>query len=97
MSDLQKAYDSELKGKDVVIIAVAIPGESKADIDQFKTNYGVTFDVWQDNDDNYKDPIPKEGGRQFPLEVVIDREYTVVYLENDYYPGEAVKAIKKAL
>lgn len=96
MSDLQKAFDGELAGKDVAIVAVAIPDETKDAIDQFKKNYGITFPVWRDTSQNYLKLVPP-GGRQFPLEVVIDRDYLVVYLENDYYPGEAIKAIKKAL
>lgn len=75
---------------------MAIPGEKPEAIDQFKANYGVSFDMWIDNNSNYQKLI-EPGGRQFPLEVVIDRKGKVVYLENAYYPGEAIKAVKDAL
>ncbi|HIA00466.1 MAG TPA: hypothetical protein EYN06_02905 [Myxococcales bacterium] len=75
---------------------MAIPGESPEQIEIFKQNYGITFDQWIDNNFNYEKLI-EPGGRSFPLEVVIDRDGFVVYLANNYIPGEAIKAVKKAL
>jgi len=79
-----------------VFIGVAIPGESPEQIEVFKQNYGITFDQWIDNNYNYEKLI-EPGGRSFPLEVVIDRDGFVTYLANNYIPGEALKAVEKAL
>ncbi len=86
----------EINNPDAVFIGVAIPGESPEDLEQFRASYGITFDFWTDNNNNYRKLI-EPGGRQFPIDCVIDKEGIVVYLENDYYPGEAVAAMKKAL
>ncbi len=75
---------------------MGIPGEKAEAIDQFKANNGLNLEMWIDNNSNYQKLIPP-GGRQFPLEVVIDRKGNVVYLENAYYPGEAIKAVLDAL
>jgi hypothetical protein len=83
-----------MNNPNVVFIAVAIPGESKEQIEQFRANYGISFDTWIDNNNNYQQLI-EPGGRQFPLEVVIDKEGIIRYLENNYYPGEAVKVIQE--
>jgi hypothetical protein len=37
------------------------------------------------------------GGRMFPLQVVIDKEGKIRYLENDYVKGEAIKVIQELL
>ena len=37
------------------------------------------------------------GGRMFPLEVVIDKEGKIRYLENDYVKGEAIKVVQDLL
>ena len=52
--------------------------------------------MWIDNNFNYEKMV-EPGGRSFPLEVVIDKEGIVVYLANNYIPGEAIKAVMKAL
>ena len=79
-----------------MFIGVAIPGENPAQIENFKQNYGIEFDVWIDQNFNYEKMI-EPGGRSFPLEVVIDRDGFVVYLANYYIPGEAEAAVEKAL
>jgi len=79
-----------------VFIGVAIPGDSKAQIDTFKSNYGIEFDIWSDINSNFQELVPP-GGRMFPLEVVIDQEGKIRYLENDYVKGEAVKVVQDLL
>jgi len=78
----------------VVFIGIAIPGETPAQIEDFRANYGVTMPVWIDNNYNYRKLVGPTG-RQFPIDVVIDSSGVVQYLENDYYPGEAVGVVKK--
>ena len=95
MSDLERAKN-DISDPNFVVIGVAIPGESPQAIEQFKANYGISFDIWIDTNNNYRELVGP-GGRQFPIDVVIDKSGNVRYLENDYYPGEAVKAAKDAL
>ena len=80
-----------------MIIGVGIPGESSNSIEGFRANYGLAdVDFWIDNNNNYRELI-EPGGRQFPINVVIDKQGKVVYLANNYVPGEAIDAAKKAL
>lgn len=49
--------------------------------------------MWIDNNNNYRELI-EPGGRSFPIDVVIDKEGIIRYLENAYYPGEAIEVVK---
>ena len=77
-------------------MGVAIPGEPTDRTVQFQESYAPDFDYWIDVNSNFQKLI-KPGGRSFPLDVVINRKGIVTYLENDYIPGEAIKAVEDAL
>ena len=97
MSDHQQAFDSDFANLgNVTFIGVAIPGESPAQIEQFRKNYGIEFPIWIDNQFNYEKFI-EPGGRSFPLQVVVDADGFVTYIANYYSPGEAEKAVDDAL
>jgi hypothetical protein len=67
-------------------------------IEAFAANYGLTqFDYWRDDQSNFMELLPSEGGRMFPLQVVIDGKGIVRLLENSYVPGEAIEALEKAV
>ena len=52
--------------------------------------------IWIDNNNNYRELI-EPGGRQFPIDIVIDQEGVVRYLENAYYPGAMAAEADKLL
>ncbi len=82
-----------------MVIGVGIPGESTDSIENFKNANGLDgIEFWIDNDHNYKELI-QPGGRSFPIDLVVGKESQpkIWYLENAYYPGEAVKAAEDAL
>ena len=80
----------------MIFLGIAIPGETPQAIEEFRANYGVKFPIWIDNNFNYRELVGPSG-RQFPIDVVIDSDGVVRYLENDYYPGEAVKMVKQVM
>jgi len=86
----------EIDDPALAFVGVALPTESDPEIDLFKKQNGITFDIWKDVNHNYAKILPP-GGRSFPIDIVIDKKGIIVYLENDYYPGGALKAAKDAL
>ena len=95
MSDLQTYLESK-NDPNLVVIGIGIPGETPNTIESFRQSYGITVPIWIDNNNNYRELI-EPGGRQFPIDIVIDQEGVVRYLENAYYPGAMAAEADKLL
>jgi hypothetical protein len=86
----------EINDPNLVVLGVAVPGESDQKISLFKQDNGLTFDIWKDVAGHYTKFV-SAGGRSFPIEIVVDQEGIVRYLSTDYIPGAAIKEAKKLL
>ena len=71
-------------------------GDDAAIIAQFIAQTGVTFDIgWDDNQSYFQ--FPKIGQiSPFPLDVVVDRDGTIVYLSREYDPVALLAAVEAA-
>ena len=93
MSGLKSEYAENTNPELVLIGATQTP----SDVTNFTAKYGAGVDqFWIDTQNVYRKLI-EPGGYPYPIEVVIDRQGTIVYLATDYYPGEAMKAALDAL
>ena len=96
MADLHSDTQS-LSSDDFVLIGVASGSDTQSQIATFQSHYGLDDVIlWVDSNKVYRDLVGP-GERSYPIEVVIDREGIVRYLETDYYPGQAAAAAEAAL
>ena len=86
-----------LSSDDFVLIGVASGGDAESQIATFRSHYGLDdVEIWVDDRKHYRDFV-EAGQPSFPIEIVLDREGIIRYLETAYYPGGATAAAEQAL
>ena len=93
--DLEASVYQPYKDQDVIVVginpgAMMMGGESAARVRAFVDQTRVTFPVGFDDGDSYK-MFPYGGAiSPFPLDVIVDRDGTIVYAERRY-DGRAIR------
>ncbi len=71
-------------------------GDDATIVQQFIDQTGATFPVGWDSLGSYFD-FPRDGSiSPFPLDVIVDRDGTIVYFSREY-DGEAMRAVVQTL
>jgi peroxiredoxin len=98
--DLETAFWQEYRDRDLVVIGVDAGGLYGGDtpklLAEFVEQTGVTFPIGWDDNDSYNQLRPSGGVSPFPVDVIIDKEGRIQYLEPQF-DAEAMRAVVERL